>query len=215
MQRPLFLYLDFITPLSNLFHSLKFLKTVNSFQELPSEGLEVAFVGRSNSGKSSAINTLANRNHLAFVSKAPGRTQYINYFDFGEGRRLVDLPGYGYAQVPSDMRAHWKRLLSQYLSCRPNLVGLLLVMDVRRPLMKLDRQMLEWLHPTGKPVHCLLTKSDKLARYAQQQTLQSVKSELSNNCLLTVQLFSSLKKQGVPDTVDIVSSWFDAASTIR
>lgn len=195
----------------SLFQSLKFLTTVNELRQLPGEGLEVAFAGRSNAGKSSAINTLANHTRLAFVSKTPGRTQHINYFDFGGERRLVDLPGYGYADVPLVVREHWEKLLSFYLMTRINLIGLVLIMDARRPLTALDRQMLEWFRPTGKPIHCLLTKSDKLSRQEQIRTLRAVESEFSDDSLITVQLFSSLKKQGVEETENVVGGWFSGA----
>jgi GTP-binding protein len=194
----------------SLFRSLKFLTTVNDLRQLPAEGLEVAFAGRSNAGKSSAINTLANHTRLAFVSKTPGRTQHINYFDFGNERRLVDLPGYGYAEVPVAVRAHWEKLLGNYLMTRPNLIGLVLIMDCRRPLTELDRQMIDWFRPTGKPIHCLLTKADKLSRQDQIKTLRAVESEFAEDSLLTVQLFSSLKKQGVDTVEEIVGGWFDA-----
>lgn len=192
----------------SLFQSLSFLTTVNDLRKLPCEGLEVAFAGRSNAGKSSAINTLANHTRLAYVSKTPGRTQHINYFDFGNERRLVDLPGYGYAEVPLAVRAHWEQLLGQYLMTRPNLIGLVLIMDARRPLTPLDRQMLDWFRPTGKPVHCLLTKSDKLSRQEQIKTLRAVEAEFSDDPLLTVQLFSSSKKQGVEQVEEVVGGWF-------
>lgn len=194
----------------SLFSSLKFLTTVNDLRQLPAEGLEVAFAGRSNAGKSSAINTLANHTRLAFVSKTPGRTQHINYFDFGGERRLVDLPGYGYAEVPVAIRAHWEKLLGHYLMTRANLIGLVLIMDCRRPLTELDRQMIDWFRPTGKPIHCLLTKADKLSRQDQIKTLRAVHAEFAEDGLLTVQLFSSLKKQGVDTVEEVVGTWFDA-----
>ena len=196
----------------SLFRSLQFLTTVNDLRQLPAEGLEVAFAGRSNAGKSSAINTLANHTRLAYVSKTPGRTQHINYFDFGDERRLVDLPGYGYAEVPVEVRAHWEKLLSYYLMTRANLIGLVLIMDARRPLTALDRQMLDWFRPTGKPVHCLLTKADKLSRQEQIKTLRAIEAEFADDSLLTVQLFSSLKKQGVEQVENVVGGWFAGAA---
>jgi GTP-binding protein len=193
----------------SLFQGLTFLTTVNDLKALPHEGIEVAFAGRSNAGKSSAINTLANHTRLAFVSKTPGRTQHINYFDFGQARRLVDLPGYGYAAVPEAVRKHWQGLLGKYLETRPNLIGLVLIMDSRRPLTDLDRVMLEFFLPTGKPVHCVLTKSDKLNNQEKVQALRSVKDEFKNNPQITVQLFSSSKKQGVSEVEQVVGGWFD------
>ncbi|WP_157315071.1 ribosome biogenesis GTP-binding protein YihA/YsxC [Chitinibacter sp. GC72] len=193
----------------SLFQGLTFLTTVNDLKALPPEGVEVAFAGRSNAGKSSAINTLANHTRLAYVSKTPGRTQHINYFDFGAERRLVDLPGYGYAAVPEAVRRHWQGLLGKYLESRPNLIGLVLIMDSRRPLTDLDRVMLEFFLPTGKPVHCVLTKSDKLNNQEKVLALRGVKDEFKNNPQITVQLFSSLKKQGVAEVENVIGGWFE------
>ena len=193
-----------------LFRGLTFLTTVNDLRMLPVEGVEVAFAGRSNAGKSSAINTLANHTRLAFVSKTPGRTQHINYFDFGNERRLVDLPGYGYAEVPEAVRRHWQTMLGRYLAERPNLIGLVLIMDSRRPLLELDRRMLDWFLPTGKPVHILLTKSDKLSNQEKQTVIRKVQKEFEDNDKVTVQLFSSLKKQGAEETETVVGQWFAA-----
>ncbi|WP_410499543.1 ribosome biogenesis GTP-binding protein YihA/YsxC [Chitinibacter sp. S2-10] len=193
----------------SLFQGLTFLTTVNDLKTLPADGVEVAFAGRSNAGKSSAINTLANHTRLAFVSKTPGRTQHINYFDFGNLRRLVDLPGYGYAAVPEAVRKHWQGLLGKYLENRPNLIGLVLIMDSRRPLTDLDRVMLDFFLPTGKPVHCVLTKSDKLNNQEKVLALRNVKNELANYPQITVQLFSSSKKQGVSEVEKVVGGWFD------
>ena len=192
-----------------LFQNAEFFISAHHLRDLPpATGLEVAFAGRSNAGKSSALNTLANHNRLAFVSKQPGRTQLINFFGLGGDRYLVDLPGYGYAKVPEAMRQHWQMTLSNYLSHRTSLYGLVLVMDCRHPLTPLDRQMLDWFCPSGKPVHVLLTKSDKLSRNAAGQTLQAVRKEINElwgNC--TVQLFSSLKKQGVEEAETIIGKW--------
>ena len=196
----------------SLFQGLQFLTTVNDLKTLPHEGVEVAFAGRSNAGKSSAINTLANITRLAYVSKTPGRTQHINYFDFGKERRLVDLPGYGYATVPERIRKHWQGLLAQYLSHRDNLIGLVLIMDSRRPLTDLDRNMLAWFRPTGKPIHCILTKSDKLNNQEKTLVLRTVKAEFADDAMITVQLFSSLKKQGVDEVEQVVGGWFAAAT---
>lgn len=192
-----------------LFQNASFYISAHNLRDLPPPaGIEVAFAGRSNAGKSSALNTLANHNRLAYVSKQPGRTQLINFFALGDERFLVDLPGYGYAKVPQAMREHWQLTLSSYLSYRSSLRGLVLVMDCRHPLTPLDRKMLDWFCPSGKPVHVLLTKSDKLSRNAANQTLQAVKKELVEtwgNC--TVQLFSSLKKQGVEEAEKIIGQW--------
>jgi GTP-binding protein len=191
-----------------IFQNARFFTTVNHMKDLPSTRAEVAFVGRSNSGKSSAINTLANRTRLAFVSKTPGRTQHINFFDLGDERYLVDLPGYGFAEVPEAVRRHWVELLGRYLQTRQSLIGLLLIMDIRRPLLDLDRNMLTFFRSTGRPVHILLSKSDKLSRQEQQKTLASVKKELADYPNVSVQLFSSLKKTGTDDVDAVVTRWF-------
>ena len=192
-----------------LFQNATFYISAHHLRDLPAPiGVEVAFAGRSNAGKSSALNTLANHNRLAYVSNQPGRTQLINFFSLGNDRFLVDLPGYGYAKVPAAMRAHWQMTLSNYLSHRSTLFGLVLVMDCRHPLTPLDRQMLDWFSPSGKPIHVLLTKSDNLSRNAANQTLQAVKKELQStwgNC--TIQLFSSLKKQGVEEAETVIGAW--------
>ncbi len=196
-----------------LFQNATFYISAHNLSDLPAaDGIEIAFAGRSNAGKSSALNTLANHNRLAYVSKQPGRTQLINFFslnpDKGNDQFLVDLPGYGYAKVPMSVREHWKMVLSRYLTERNSLAGLVLVMDSRHPLTPLDRQMLDWFCYGGKPVHVLLTKSDKLSRNDGFQTLAKVKKELNanwENC--TAQLFSSLKKQGVEDVEKAISPW--------
>lgn len=198
-----------------LFQNATFYLSAHHLQDLPPpSGIEVAFAGRSNAGKSSALNTLANHNRLAFVSKQPGRTQLINFFSLGGDRYLVDLPGYGYAKVPEAMRKHWQLTLSSYLSHRSTLSGLVLVMDCRHPLTPLDRQMLDWFSPTGRPIHVLLTKSDKLSRSEANKTLIPVRKELNQhwpNC--TVQLFSSLKKQGVEEAEKVIGQWlFDSGA---
>ncbi|MBP7394847.1 MAG: YihA family ribosome biogenesis GTP-binding protein [Zoogloea sp.] len=174
----------------------------------PPNGPEVAFAGRSNAGKSSAINTICDHVRLAFVSKTPGRTQLINFFRLRNGAVLVDLPGYGYAEVPEAVRMQWQRLLEDYLTKRPNLVGLVLIMDSRHPLKERDRVMIGWFAPSGRPIHVLLTKSDKLTRTEQATTLAAVRKELEPlGEQVTVQLFSSLKKTGVEDVERVVGSW--------
>lgn len=194
----------------SLFSQMHFLTTVNELSMLPKGGLEIAFAGRSNAGKSSALNTLANQTRLAYVSKTPGRTQHINYFSLNaeNSRNLVDLPGYGYAQVPESIRRHWQGLLSRYLQSRENLIGLVLIMDARRPLTPLDQQMLLWFYPGGKPIHILLTKSDKLSKNVAKQTLLSVEKSLEELPMCTVQLFSSLKKEGAATVESIMTNWF-------
>lgn len=193
-----------------LFKKACFYTTVNHLKDLPDVGAEIAFVGRSNAGKSSAINTLTQQTRLAFVSKTPGRTQHINYFDLTQDRFLVDLPGYGYAQVPEAVRAHWVELLGRYLQSRAPLIGLILIMDARHPLKALDMQMLDFFRQTGKPVHILLSKSDKLNQSERQQALKFVRQNLSDRPEISVQLFSSLKKQGMDEVERVAQAWFDA-----
>jgi ribosome biogenesis GTP-binding protein ysxC len=199
--------------LMNLFQNAKFFTTVNHLKDLPDTPAEIAFVGRSNAGKSSAINTLTNHVRLAYVSKTPGRTQHINFFELENGNFMVDLPGYGYAQVPEAIRAHWVKLLGDYLQQRRQLIGLILIMDSRHPLKALDIQMLDFFHITGRPVHILLSKADKLSKNDQIKTLAAVKKSLkpyTERQKISVQLFSSLKKQGIDEVNQVVGSWFDA-----
>jgi len=193
-----------------LLQNAQFYTSAHHYRELPEpNGMEIAFAGRSNAGKSSALNTLANHNRLAFVSKQPGRTQLINFFALDKSRFLVDLPGYGYAKVPEETRKHWQKVLSRYLTERESLFGLVLVMDSRHPLTKLDCQMLDWFAPTGKPIHVLLTKSDKLSGYHANKTLEEVNEtiEIKWGETITVQLFSSLKKQGVEEAEMVLGDW--------
>ena len=177
-----------------------------------SSGPEVAFAGRSNAGKSSAINTLAGHTRLAYVSKTPGRTQLINVFRLKNGAAMIDLPGYGYAQVPLTVRREWQNLLEHYLTTRPNLVGLVLIMDSRRPLTELDWKMIDWFGSTGRPIHCLLTKSDKLTRQEQATILRTTREALAKyGAQITLQLFSSLKKTGIKETEVVVGQWLGSA----
>ena len=193
-----------------LFQNATFFTTVNHIKDLPDTAAEVAFVGRSNAGKSSALNTLANRTRLAFVSKTPGRTQHITCFklDTGGEDYLVDLPGYGYAEVPEAIRTHWVELLGRYLQTRESLIGLLMIMDSRHPLKDLDVRMLNFFRVTNRPVHILLSKADKLSRQDQQKTLAAVRHALDDYPGVSVQLFSSSKKTGVAEVEAVVSAWF-------
>lgn len=173
----------------------------------PESGPEVAFAGRSNSGKSSALNALAEHKGLARVSKTPGRTQLVNFFRVCGGY-WVDLPGYGYAKVPEAMRAQWRPLIERYLGRRDALIGLVLVMDARHPLTPLDTQLIDWLGAAGKPLHVLLTKSDKLTRGESMRTLQRVERDLAQRCAnASVQLFSSVKKAGVDEARCRIAAW--------
>ena len=188
---------------------IEFVTTVAATRDLPpAQGAEVAFAGRSNSGKSSALNALAQRKRMAFVSKIPGRTQHINFFRVGPDRYLVDLPGYGYAAVPAAARTHWNELIGGYVQSRSCLRGVVLIMDVRHPLTELDRQLLAWLKPTGKPVHVLLGKADKLNRRQANAALRSVDAVLQRDYAnSTVQLFSSTRKIGVAEAAARVQGW--------
>lgn len=194
-----------------LFDRAMYVASAHDLEQLPPDvGAEVAFVGRSNAGKSSAINTLANHKRLAYVSKTPGRTQLINFFSLGDDRTLVDLPGYGYAEVPARVKAHWQSVMAAYVSTRRALNGLVLIMDARHPLKALDIKLLDWYLPTGKPVHCLLTKADKLSKGDQALTLRRVTKELElvgQNA--TAQLFSSLKREGVKEAESAIARLFD------
>ena len=197
----------------SLFRHAVFEISVADPRTLPQAGgAEIAFAGRSNAGKSSAINTLAAHTRLAYVSKTPGRTQLINLFRLKNGAALVDLPGYGYAEVPEAVRKQWQGLLEFYLTRRTALVGLVLIMDARRPFTDLDRQMIQWFAGTGKPIHCLLTKADKLTRQEQTKTLAGARRVASADfpgVPFSVQLFSSLKKTGLDEAERVVKSWLD------
>lgn len=194
-----------------LFQNAKFFTTVNHLKDLPYTAAEIAFVGRSNAGKSSAINTLTNHVRLAYVSKTPGRTQHINFFELTNGHFMVDLPGYGYAKVPEEIRAHWVQLLGNYLQTRDSLIGLVMIMDCRHPLRDLDKTMLDFFALTQRPVHILLSKADKLSKSEQINTLTAVKKSLIpwfEKQIVSVQLFSSLKKQGIKEVEEVVNQWF-------
>ena len=192
-----------------IFRNAVFHITVASLNDLPNDSVsEIAFAGRSNAGKSSAINTLAGHTRLAFVSKTPGRTQHLNYFSLGEGKYFVDLPGYGFAKAPAEIRSQWENLLEPYLIHRSPLAGLVLIMDSRHPLTELDIRMINWFAQTGKPIHILLSKADKLSRQEQVLTIQRVKNALKNlgdSC--SIQLFSSLKHTGIEEAETVLGKW--------
>jgi len=214
----------------SLLWQARFFTTVNHLRDLPKTQVpEVAFAGRSNAGKSTAINILCNQKRLAFASKTPGRTQHINFFSIGGAHvamhrkdetrvdeiraMLVDLPGYGYAEVSGSAKFHWQQLLGDYVQRRDQLAALVLIMDSRRPFTDLDIQMLEWFAPTGKPIHCLLTKADKLNRNEMANSLRLAKSVLSSYVdedgqpfPFTVQLFSALKRTGIDEANDRIVS---------
>ncbi|PRB82857.1 ribosome biogenesis GTP-binding protein YihA/YsxC [Pseudomonas sp. MYb185] len=197
------------TPLAILCQTASFIKSASQVDQCPADqGLEVAFAGRSNAGKSSALNTLTHA-RLARTSKTPGRTQLINFFALDEHRRLVDLPGYGYAKVPLELKEHWKQHLDAYLTSRQSLAGVVLVMDIRHPLSAFDRMMLDWANVAGLPAHILLSKTDKLSFGAAKGVLLKVQStvrkEFGNRA--SVQLFSSPKRQGIDEAHAVLDSW--------
>lgn len=207
----------------SLLWQARFFTTVNHLRDLPSTVVpEIAFAGRSNAGKSTAINILCNQKKLAFASKTPGRTQHINYFSIGGAQvgqhrkdltntdeiraLLVDLPGYGYAQVSGSAKLHWQQLLGDYVQHRSQLAALILIIDARRPFTDLDLQMLEWFAPTGKPIHCILTKADKLNRNDStnalrqaSETLAQYGKALGTSDQVSLQLFSALKRVGLEE----------------
>ena len=195
-------------------HQARFFTTVNELQTLPQGDLpEIAFAGRSNAGKSSAINILCNQKRLAFASKTPGRTQHINYFGIYAKDELlaylVDLPGYGYAAVGEATRSHWDEILSRYLQTRKNLVGLILIVDARRGLTELDEQMIAWFNVTQKPIHILLSKSDKQTFSENRALLQAISEQIKQfaPAQITAQLFSSTKRVGLLESDTLIQQW--------
>ncbi|HFD79486.1 MAG TPA: YihA family ribosome biogenesis GTP-binding protein [Gammaproteobacteria bacterium] len=195
------------------FRQASFLTSVPEVRLAPAdEGAEVAFAGRSNAGKSSALNAITGQRALARTSKTPGRTRQINFFGLNDRRlRLVDLPGYGYAKVPQAVKERWQRALAEYLQVRRSLRGLVVLSDVRHPLTDHDRQMLEWCADAGLPAHLLLTKADKLKRGPAANTLLKVRRELSQiHPEASVQLFSALKKTGIDEVRAILVEWMGA-----
>ncbi len=192
----------------------QYLLAAHTFRQLPPDtGFEVAFAGRSNAGKSSALNAICQQNALARVSKTPGRTQQLVFFDIPPttDRFLVDLPGYGYAKVPQDLQAHWQAFLDGYFGSRQALRGLVVVMDIRHPLKEYDRQMLGYAVQRGLPAHALLTKADKLSRGAQGTALLTVRKELASafGDTVSVQTFSGESKLGVDEARAVISGWLE------
>lgn len=194
-----------------IYHQAKFINSAPRLQDAPpDQGWEIAFAGRSNAGKSSAINTLVQQNALARVSKTPGRTQLLNFFELDEQRKLVDLPGYGYAKVPEAIKREWGKMMETYLSQREALCGIVLVMDIRHPLTDFDQQMLGWCEHIKLPMHVMLTKSDKLKFGAAKNTLLQVQRELSQREIpITAQLFSALNKTGIDEIHAVLDNWFE------
>ncbi|AEF98601.1 ribosome biogenesis GTP-binding protein YihA/YsxC [Methylomonas methanica] len=193
-----------------MYHQAKFINSAPRLQDAPpDQGMEIAFAGRSNAGKSSAINTLVQQNALARVSKTPGRTQLLNFFEIDTERKLVDLPGYGYAKVPVAVKRDWQKMMENYLKNRKALCGIVLVMDIRHPMTEFDWQMVEWCEHTHLPLHILLTKADKLKFGAAKNTLLAVQRELSQASItVTLQLFSALNKTGIDDIHQMLDEWF-------
>ncbi len=205
-----------MSELNTAYRQATFMLSVASLKQLPpDEGAEVAIVGRSNAGKSSAINTITDIKSLARTSKTPGRTQQINFFQLDEARRLADLPGYGYAKVPLSAKRQWMKLIEDYLQRRDSLKGLVIVMDCRHPLKEFDQQLIGWCCAAKMPVHILLTKADKLSRGGGGNALQQVRSEIAKTfakngeCEITAQLFSSLKKTGVAEAHACLDRWLN------
>jgi GTP-binding protein len=196
--------------MSQFYRQAHYTISATQLSELPPDiGLEVAFAGRSNAGKSSAINTITDHRALARISKTPGRTQMINFFALDDSRTMVDLPGYGYAKVPEQMKIRWQQNLGQYLDTRQSLQGLMIMMDIRHPLKQFDIQMIRWSNQKDLDVHILLTKSDKLKHGAAMATLHSVLAEIKKLELkASAQLFSSLKKTGREEVIAKLDSWF-------
>lgn len=218
-DRPRVLTESPMPPENPLYQQARFLTSAARLDQLPpDEGAEVAFAGRSNAGKSSALNRLTRQGSLARTSKTPGRTQLINFFALDDQRRLVDLPGYGYAKVNEAIKRRWQETMEAYLASRHSLRGLILLMDLRHPLRDVDRHLLDWCWQVGMPVHVLLTKADKLKRGQAQSTLLQVQRELASRAppgSTSVQLFSALKGSGVEQVQGVLDAWLgiDAAAT--
>ncbi|MCS6765147.1 MAG: ribosome biogenesis GTP-binding protein YihA/YsxC [Candidatus Protistobacter heckmanni] len=209
----------------SILQQARFSVTVNHLRDLPQDPVpEVAFAGRSNAGKSTALNVLCQQKRLAFASKTPGRTQHINFFEISDKEglkaKLVDLPGYGYAEVGGGVKLHWEKLLDDYIQVRGHLAGLVLLMDARRPFTELDCQMVEWYQPTGKPLLVLLTKADKLTRNEAAQTLARARKVLAeyaaqsdSQAVLEARLFSATARIGLNEAAQTVCAWLELPFT--
>lgn len=193
----------------SVYQNAQYLLSVHKLNQLPiDEGFEVAFAGRSNSGKSSAINAICRQKSLARTSKTPGRTQQIIFFRLDEQHHLVDLPGYGYAKVPLAMKLQWQQTLEKYLRTRQSLRGLILMMDIRHPLTEFDQNMLSWCQQQNMPVHILLTKADKFSHGKGSAILQEVRAHLDQlSTTVTIQLFSALKRAGIEEAHARLTNW--------
>ena len=192
----------------NPFRTATYVLNAHELKQLPKDqGIEVAIAGRSNAGKSSAINALTDQKSLARTSKTPGRTQQIVIFELDENRRIADLPGYGFAKVPLQLKEHWRKVMARYFETRKCLRGVVLVMDIRHPMKDFDRQMLAWCEAAGTPCHILLTKADKLKRGPAQSALLQVRRGLP--AIASAQVFSSTSKTGLDELVDKLSDWYE------
>lgn len=190
------------------YNNATFVLSAVAYEQLPlDKGLEVAFIGRSNAGKSSALNTITSKKGLARVSKMPGRTQAMNVFSLDEHRRFIDLPGYGYAKVPLATKQRWHQTINQYLHQRDSLRGLVLIMDIRHPMRDMDKQLLDWAAQGDLPVHILLTKADKLKNAQALKTLRQVEEEIKHYTHITVQSFSSLTHSGLEQALLQLDTW--------
>jgi GTP-binding protein len=195
---------------NRFYRQASFLISAGKAGQFPQDGKEVAFAGRSNAGKSSAINTLCDNKGLARTSKTPGRTRLVNFFAIDDEHRLVDLPGYGFAKVPLAMKKEWEKLMTDYLSEQQALCGLVIIMDIRHPLNETDWQMLEWCNHYQLPAHVLLTKADKIKRGAQQASKLKTQKLIKEAGLdASVQIFSALKKSGLDQLVTRLNDWFE------
>ncbi len=195
----------------NPYRQARYVISAHKLNQLPDDnGMEVAFAGRSNAGKSSAINRLTDQKSLARTSKTPGRTQQIVIFDIDEHRRIADLPGYGYAKVPGKLKAHWRKIMQQYFIQRSCLQGVVLVMDIRHPMRPFDEEMLNWCERSRVPGHVLLTKADKLKRGPAQATLLHVR-KLLPSCA-TAQVFSAKRRDGLAELIQHLNAWYRVES---
>ncbi|OQX06672.1 MAG: YihA family ribosome biogenesis GTP-binding protein [Thiothrix lacustris] len=202
--------------MNHYYQQASFLQSATTRKTMPEEsGLEIAFAGRSNAGKSSVINRVCSQKSLARTSKTPGRTQLINFFQLQDANFLVDLPGYGYAKVPEAVKLEWQKFIESYLTQRNTLRGMVLVMDIRHPMTDYDQAMLRWANNRRLPVHVLLNKSDKLTRGAGMNVLLQVRKMLADGGIASVQTFSALKKQGLDECWSVLDKWLGKETIVR
>lgn len=200
-------------PKNNPYRSARYVISAHQLKQLPPDsGYEVAFAGRSNAGKSSAINLLTDQRSLARTSKTPGRTQQIVLFEIDRERRIADLPGYGYAKVPEKLKAHWRKVMQGYFDTRRSLRGVVLVMDIRHPMRPFDEQMLAWCSASGVPCHVLMTKADKLKRGPAQAALLQVRKALPPGA--SAQVFSSKSRAGLAELIECLNRWYGLTPSV-